>query len=79
MRQFDTGPTMTRVISRPRSGRYRKMPALSGGGLGSCMRKDDYPAGREGRCARRTGHTLVVEDGRILCNDCGAEWQDFGY
>jgi len=25
-----------------------------------------------------TGHILTVRDNKIVCVDCGAEWQDFG-
>lgn len=62
------------------SGRYRRLPALRGGGetLGY-LASSNYDAAKEERCAESTGHVLVVLGDRIECSACGARWSDFGY
>lgn len=54
--------------------RFRKLPALS-----QTFRSDEAPAGKEGRCARLTGHVLVVKGDRVECERCGATWKDEGF
>lgn len=58
------------------SGKYRKLPAL---GAKPPAEVEIYPAAKEGKCARLTGHTLVMRDGKIQCQDCGATWVDEGF
>jgi len=60
-------------IRPPVSGVYRKLPALTW-----TTQPNLSQAGREGRCARRTGHTLVVLGDCIKCRSCDAKWVDFG-
>jgi hypothetical protein len=56
---------------------YRKLPALSGGD--SHKTRELYPAAKEGRCARLTGHSLIIKGDEIVCIDCGATWRDEGF
>jgi hypothetical protein len=53
--------------------KYRKLPALDG----SYSVEGDKQ--KQGRCARLTGHTLIVKGDRIECQSCGAAWKDFGF
>jgi len=39
----------------------------------------DGQAAREKRCARTTGHVLIIVPKGIECSECGAEWHDYGH
>lgn len=54
--------------------KYRKQPAMRGSAYGV-----EGPKEREGRCSRLTGHVLIVHEGRIECESCGATWKDEGF
>lgn len=63
----------TQTITRCR--RYRKVPSLTDAQVGS--RVSDQ--GKQGKCARLRGHILIVLEGRIECQSCGATWKDEGF
>jgi hypothetical protein len=66
---------MAAATAPPRvSGTYRKLPALTW-----TTQPNLSQAGKEGRCARVTGHTLVVLGDVIKCQSCGSVWRDQGF
>jgi len=54
--------------------KYRKLPALTW-----TTQRNLSQASKEGRCARLTGHTLIVKGDRIECQACGAAWKNEGF
>ena len=56
---------------------FRRLPSLTRGAHD--YSKAEYPSECQERCDKVLGHTLIIQDNRIICACCGATWKDEGF